>query len=165
MKKPKFPELSKLRTPWKARVVGLAVLLTTAASEAIKQRNFGNLTPRKSHTITIFYCATLVFILSALFLERERPRVQRTQPIIDGEPARSCVCNSSGNIGRWDSNFLGYSAADIMTTGIIDTVAPEGLQTVQQISKPIKLEEPFSVIANVLPNIHRSPESKDLVRR
>jgi hypothetical protein len=52
-----------------------------------------------------------------------------------------------------------------MTTGIIGTVAPESLQTVQQISKPIKLEELFSVIANVLPNIHRSPESKDLVLR
>lgn len=95
MKKPKFPEISKRPTPWKARVVGLAVLLTTAAYEAIKQRNFGNLTPRESqsHTITIFYYATLVFILSALFLQRERPRVER--------------------IRRWNSNFLGYSAADI----------------------------------------------------
>jgi hypothetical protein len=92
MKEPKFPEISK-RPTWKARVVGLAVLLTTAAYEAIKQRNFGNLTPRESHTITIFYCATLVFILSALFLQRERPRVER--------------------IRRWNSNFLGYSAADI----------------------------------------------------
>jgi len=52
-----------------------------------------------------------------------------------------------------------------MRTGIIATVAPESLQTVQQISKPVKLEELFSVIANVVPNIDRSPEAKDLVRR
>ena len=59
MKKPKFPEISKLPTPWKAEVVGLAVLLATAAYEAIKQQNFGNLTPWESHTITISYCTTL----------------------------------------------------------------------------------------------------------
>ena len=59
MKKPKFPEISKLPTPWKVGVVDLAVLLTTAAYEAIKQQNFGNLTPWESHTITIFYCTTL----------------------------------------------------------------------------------------------------------
>jgi hypothetical protein len=35
MKKPKFPEISKLPTPWKAEVVGLPVLLATAAYETI----------------------------------------------------------------------------------------------------------------------------------
>jgi hypothetical protein len=38
-----------------------------------------------------------------------------------------CVFDSPGNIRRWNSNFLGYSAADIMRTGIIGTVAPESL--------------------------------------
>jgi hypothetical protein len=33
------------------------------------------------------------------------------------------------------------------------------------VSKPIKLEELFSVIANVVPNIHRGAEAKDLVLR
>jgi len=149
--------------------VDLAVLLTTAAYEAIRQRNFGNLTPWESHTITIFYCATLVFILSALFLQREAANVHESsalnQSLMESLPGVVCVFDSWGNIGRWNSNFLGYSAADIMRTGIIGTVAPESLQTVQQISKPIKLEELFSVIANVVPNIHRSPEAKDLVRR
>jgi hypothetical protein len=80
-------------------------------------------------------------------------------------PGVVCVFDSWCNIGRWNSNFLGYSAAGIMRTGIIGTVAPESLQAVRQISKPIKLEELFSVIANVVRNIHRSPEAKDLVRR
>jgi hypothetical protein len=167
MKKPKFPEISKLPTPWKVGVVDLA-LLTTAAYEAVRQRNFGNLTPWESHTITIFYCATLVFILSALFLQREAANVHESsalnQSLMESLPGVVCVFDSWGNIGRWNSNFLGYSAADIMRTGI-GTVTPESLQTVQQISKPIKLEELFSVIANVVPNIHRSPEAKDLVRR
>ena len=81
MKKPKFPEIAKLPTPWKAGVVDLAVLLTTAAYEAIKQRNFGNLTPWESHTITIFYCATLMFILSALFLQREAANVRESSAL------------------------------------------------------------------------------------
>ena len=81
MKKPKFPEISKLPTPWKAEVVSLAVLLTTAADEAMKQRNFGNLTPCESHTITIFYCATLMFILSALFLQREAANVRESSAL------------------------------------------------------------------------------------
>jgi hypothetical protein len=38
MKKRKFLEMSKLPTLGKAGVVGLAVLLSTAAYEAIKQR-------------------------------------------------------------------------------------------------------------------------------
>ena len=87
------------------------------------------------------------------------------QSLMESLPGVVCVFDSWGNIGRWNSNFLGYSAADIMRTGIIGTVAPESLQAVRQISKPIKLEELFSVIANVVRNIHRSPEAKDLVRR
>jgi hypothetical protein len=69
--------------PGKAEVVGLAVLLTTAAYEAIKQRNFGNLTPWESHTIAIFYCATLVFIFSALFLQREAANVRESSVSTD----------------------------------------------------------------------------------
>ena len=33
------------------------------------------------------------------------------------------------------------------------------------VSKPIKLQELFAVIANVVPNIHRSAEAKDLILR
>ncbi len=109
----------------------MAVLLTPAAYETIKQRNFGNLTPWESHTITIFYCATLVFILSALFLQREAANVRESsalkRSLMESLPGVVCIFDSSGNIRRWNSNFLGYSAADIMRTGIIATVAPERL--------------------------------------
>jgi len=46
---------------------------------------------------------------------------------MESRPGVVCVFDSSGNIRRWNSNFLGYSAADIMRTGIIGTVAPESL--------------------------------------
>jgi hypothetical protein len=53
-----------------------------------------------------------------------REAVRREGPVVAGT---SGVFDSSGNIRRWNSNFLGYSAADIMRTGIIGTVAPESL--------------------------------------
>jgi hypothetical protein len=42
-------------------------------------------------------------------------------------PGVVCVFDSSGKLRRWNSNFLGYSAADIMSTRIIATVAPKSL--------------------------------------
>jgi PAS domain-containing protein len=68
---------------------------------------------------------------SALFLQREAANVRESsalnRSLMESLLGVVCVFDSPGNIRRWNSNFLGYSAADIMRTGIIGTVAPESL--------------------------------------
>jgi acid phosphatase family membrane protein YuiD len=107
--------------------------------ELTKQLRFANLTAWESHTVTIVYCATLVFILSAIFLRREEAKGRESRALnellMESLPGVVCVFDASGNIRRRNKNFLGYPAAEIMRTGIIGTVAPESLQTVQQTMK------------------------------
>ena len=47
-------------------------------------------------------------------------------------PGVVCIFNASGIIRRWNSNFLGYSIAEKLGSGITATVAPESLETVQR---------------------------------
>jgi hypothetical protein len=67
--------------PLEGRGRGLGRTAHRSCVRGDKQRNFGNLTPWESHTITIFYCATLVFILSALFLQREAANVRESSAL------------------------------------------------------------------------------------
>ncbi len=135
MKKRKLPNIPKLPLRWKTAAVGIAALFATAAFEVIKQFGFGRLTPWESDAVTVLYCATLAFLLSAVFFRREEARVRETaalnESLMEGLPGVVCVFDSSGRIRRANTNFLGYSAEEMMRTGIISTVAPESLPTVQ----------------------------------
>ena len=119
--------------------MGLAALLATTAFDEIKQLGFEKLAPWEFDTVTIVYCATLAFLLSAAFFRREEARVRESaalnESLMEGLPGAVCVFDSSGKIRRSNTNFLGYSAEEMMRTGIISTVAPESLQAVQQTMK------------------------------
>jgi PAS domain S-box-containing protein len=112
--------MSKLPALPKAGAVGLAALITSTAYEEIKQFSFVHLTPWESHTLTIAYCAILIAF---------------NESLMENLPGVVCVFDSSGKIRRWNTNLLGYSAAEIMKAGIVATPAPESLQTVQQTMK------------------------------
>jgi hypothetical protein len=139
--------------PLEGRGCGLGLLLTTAAYEAIKQRNFGNLTPWESHTIAIFYCATLVFILSALFLQREAANVHESsalnQSLVESLPGVSAY-SILGAISGTTFAMTEKSSSSLMGFEICCTVC--------------RLSGATAPMIPVL-NIHRSPEAKDLVRR
>ncbi len=139
MKKRKLPNIPKLSARWKAAAVGFAALFAATALEEIKQLEIGKLTPWESHAVTIAHCAALAFLLSAVFFRREEAKVRETaalnESLMEGLPGVVCVFDSSGQIRRANTDFLGYSAEEMMRTGIISTVAPDSLETVQQTMK------------------------------
>ena len=131
--------MSRMPYLWRATAAGFAALLMTTAYEAIKEATLSSLTPWQSHTITILFCATLVFFLSAIFLRREQAKLAESmtlsESLMESLPGVVCVFDFLGNVKRWNANFLGYSTAEILRTGIMSTVAPESLASVQQAMK------------------------------
>jgi len=126
----------KLHYLRKASAAGLSGLLATTAYAALKEASSSNLTPWKSHTITILFCGTVVFFLTAIFLRREQAKLQASisfsDSLMESLPGVVCVFDPLGNVRRWNTNFLGYSAAEISSTGIMGTVASESLAMVKQ---------------------------------
>ena len=132
-------DMPKLHYFWKASAAGLAGLLATTAYEVIKQQRFSNITPRQSQVITILFCAILVFFLSAMFLRREQAILNEStalsHSLMESLPGVVCVFDASGLVRRWNTNFLGYCASEILGAGIEVTVAPESANIVQQTIK------------------------------
>ncbi len=114
-------------------------MLFTTAYEATKQFIFRNITIWESHGITILFCGLLVFFLTAVFLRREATKltasIALSDSLMESLPGVVCIFNASGNIRRWNDNFLGYSAAEMLQAGIMATVAPESLIPVQETMK------------------------------
>jgi PAS domain S-box-containing protein len=131
--------MSKLTYLWKAAAAGIAALFLTLAFEATKQEFFPSITKWQSHIITIGFCAIAVFFLSAMFLRREQTKLRASisfsESLMDSLPGIVCVFDASGKVRRWNSNFLGYSAAEVFEGGIMATVAPESQGAVQQTMK------------------------------
>jgi PAS domain S-box-containing protein len=131
--------MSKVPYLWKAAAAGIAALFLTFAYEAIKQAYYPGLSPWQSHAITIVFCALVVFSLCAIFLKREQAKLSASlyfsESLMNHLPAVVCVFDASGNIRQWNKNFLGYSVEEVSKLGIIPTIAPESLDTVQRIMK------------------------------
>ena len=132
-------EMSKLQYLRKAMAASLAAVLLTSAYEALKEASFSNLTPWQSHSITVLFCGIAVFFLSAMFLRREQAKLEESislsESLLHSLPGVVCVFDALGNVRRWNTNFLGYHASEVLKTGIMSTVAPESLNAVQQVMK------------------------------
>jgi len=123
-------------------MAGFAGLLTTAAYEAINEATL-HATRWQSHIITILYCAVMVLVLCAVFLRREQVRsagrlhasMALSDSLIESLPGVVCIFDAAGNIKRWNTNFIGYPAAEILRAGMMSTVAPESLNAVQETMK------------------------------
>ncbi len=128
--------MSKAPYLWKAMIAGSAALAVMTAFETVKAITLKHLTLWQSHGITIAFTATLVLTLSAIFLRREHKKLSASNALFDSLmeslPGVVCIFNASGVIRRWNSNFLGYSIAEKLGSGITGTVAPESLDTVQR---------------------------------
>ena len=93
----------------------------------------------QSHAVTILFCGILTFVLTLMCLRREHVKLRESKALsdslMDSLPGAVCVVDTLGNVRRWNTNFLGYSSAEILGTGIMATVAPESLSVVQQTMK------------------------------
>ena len=110
-----------------------------AVSEGNDWVAFGGLTKWQSHALAILFFATAVFFLAGVLLRRE----QGTQEKLRGALAISEALNASlpgvvaiidvsATVRRWNQNFLGYPASEMLGAGIVCTVAPESLNDVQR---------------------------------
>ena len=132
-------EMTKLSYLWKPAVAASVAVLVMTAFEATKTLTLTHVTLWGSHAITILFVAMLVFGLSAIFQRRERARLDASiglsDSLIESLPGVVCVFNSSGNIRRWNTNFLGHTSEEMRRAGIISIVAPESLESAQQTMK------------------------------
>ncbi|HKM82037.1 MAG TPA: response regulator [Candidatus Acidoferrum sp.] len=103
---------------------------------------FGGLTTWQLHALAILFFAAAVFFLAGVLLRRE----QSTQDKLRGALALSEVLNVSlpgavavidvsATVRRWNQNFLGYPASEMLGAGIMRLVAPESLNDVQRTMK------------------------------
>ena len=131
-----MPEVSKLMYLRKAAAIGSMGLIAAAVYELAKSTVFPHITLWQSHFVTIVFLGATSFFLSAMFLRREQARLEASMALSDSLiehlPGVVCIFDASGRIRRWNANFLGYSAAEIVRAGIMRTVSPESIDTVQQ---------------------------------
>jgi diguanylate cyclase (GGDEF)-like protein/PAS domain S-box-containing protein len=91
--------------------------------------------------IVIFALQTVFSIGAALRRSAEEARSSaeklRTsnalvRSISDSLPCAVCIFGVEGDLKRWNNNFLGYSFEEMLKTGVLATVEPDGLEAVKQ---------------------------------
>src|SRR5690348_5120330 len=112
----------------KASAAALAGLLAGAAFELSKPEVLSAVAQWQSHAVTILFFGILTFVLTLIFLRREDAKLRESKALsdslMDSLPGAVCLVDTLGNVRRWNTNFLGYSSAEILGTGIMATVAP-----------------------------------------
>ncbi len=124
---------------YKAAGITIASLLTMYLFEAGKELLYGDLTRWQSHIAVIIFTGVLVFFLTLTLYRREKAAQQKLREALAlsealnvSLPGVVTIFDASGTIRRWNENFLGYSAAEMVGSGIMRTVAPESLNDAQQ---------------------------------
>ncbi len=128
----------------KASLASFAVLVSLAALEFIKTALWPRMTAWQSHTLTIVFCASLFFVLSAGVLRRDQLRLAESErlfnSVMESMPALVAIFDQSGTIRRWNTNFLGYAPEEMVGQSVVKNVAPESLASVgQAMSKAFEL--------------------------
>ena len=100
---------------------------------------FGSLTRWQSHALAVVLFAAAVFFLAGVLLRREQRSARRfretlalSDALLESLPGVVTIIDVSGKIRRWNPNFLGYTAAEMLGGGIMGTVAPESLDGVRR---------------------------------
>ena len=121
---------------WKATTTAAVVFLAVGAFEAVKALGLPRLTRWDSSLLTVVFCALAAFGFSALFLKQGKAAVeaatQFSDSLMECLPGAVCVFDQSGKILRWNTNFLGYSAAEMIGASIAVTAAPESAKAIAQ---------------------------------
>ena len=100
---------------------------------------FGSLTKWQSHALAVLLFATAVFFLAGWLLRREQRSARKfretlalSDALLESLPGVVAIVDASGKIRRWNRNFLGYTAAEMLGGGIMRTAAPESMNDVQR---------------------------------
>ena len=97
------------------------------AFEVIKTVAARRLTLWESHTITIIFCALLVFVVSVMVLKKDQAEIRAStnlsDSLMESLPGAVCIFDRSGKVRRWNTNFLGYRPEEMIGEDIFRTVA------------------------------------------
>ncbi|HLJ79216.1 MAG TPA: diguanylate cyclase [Acidobacteriaceae bacterium] len=74
---------------------------------------------------------------SALAVSRKRlgMAISLSEALMESLPAVVCIFNASGQVRRCNTNFLGYSVDEMLQAGMMRTIAPQSLESVQRVMK------------------------------
>jgi two-component system, sensor histidine kinase and response regulator len=124
---------------YRAAGAALAGVLIMAVYEGEIRVGFGSLTKWQSHALAVLLFATAVFFLAGVLLRREQRAARRfretlalSDALLESLPGVVTIIDVSGKIRRWNPNFLGYTAAEMLGAGVTRAVAPESLDDVQR---------------------------------
>jgi len=135
----RLTEMTKLNYWRKVVWAGLAGLFLPPLYALTMVRSITALTAWRSYIPSILVCGAAAFFLRVVFLRQEHFWAEKlhaslafSDVLMNGLPGAVCVFNESGKVLRWNTNFLGYPAEEILRLGIMATVAPESAISVKQ---------------------------------
>ncbi len=134
--------LAKMSTrpiTYRAAGAALAGVALMAVYEGDIRVGLGGLATWQSHALALLLFATAVFLLAGVLLRREqrsagklRETLALSDALVESLPGVVAIIDASAKIRRWNPNFLGYTAGEMLGAGIMETVAPESLNDVQR---------------------------------
>ena len=111
-------------------------LFLAAGFEGLALAALHKLPTGQMHIAAILLCASVVFVLRWRLLSREKPlQSNPIEDIIKNFPESVYVFDDAGRFKQWNSTFeklLGYTAQEIAEIAVLDTIAEEQRETVQQ---------------------------------
>jgi PAS domain S-box-containing protein len=119
--------------------LGVMALAAVPSVAAEKINFFVSHSTPQARSMLLIVCVALALVLIVVSIARQQARLKESITFSDSLmaslPATICVFDADGNILRWSSNFLGYSAAEMLGKQIISTIAPDSLEIVQEAMK------------------------------
>jgi len=119
-----------------AALAGVLVLFLYEGNDWLA---FGGLRKWQLRALIIVFSASAVFLLAGVLLRREqrftenlREALALSEALHASLPGVVAIVDASGKIRRWNPNFLGYAADEMLGARIMDAVAPESKNDVQR---------------------------------
>ena len=63
-----------------------------------------------------------------------------SEALMESLPVALCIFNVFGQVRRWNANMFGYTADELLHSGLMSIIAPESLKTVQQAMREALIE-------------------------
>jgi diguanylate cyclase (GGDEF)-like protein/PAS domain S-box-containing protein len=64
--------------------------------------------------------------------EQARDAAAFSESLINSMPCAVCIFDAEGSLKRWNRNFLGYTYAEMLKTGVLAAIDPESLEAVKK---------------------------------
>ena len=144
----------------KSALMALAVAALAFGCQVVNQAVHPSLSPWQSHAVTIVLSGVVVYFLSLALLRREQAQLDLLKEqksfadaVIRNLPAMACIVDEEGRLRLWNTNLekmLGYSASELARINVMDTVAEEFRDQVQQTMQLVLTKDSAETEASLL---------------